>query len=147
LLPLSSSPTLQKACHSERSEEPPHFAFVVAFAVALVLALAMFVRTLRQHGRARLQACPKSRGLRPYRSAEGWSVARRSKRLILLPLLLHLFFPYANSAQKSHVKPQTHLTYDKATTSEWHFSWPPTAILDIEIKKEKRGNHASGVTH
>jgi hypothetical protein len=28
------------ACHSERSEESPHFAFAVAFAVALALVFA-----------------------------------------------------------------------------------------------------------
>ena len=30
--------TLVLACHSERSEEPPHFAFAVAFALAVAFA-------------------------------------------------------------------------------------------------------------
>jgi hypothetical protein len=31
------------SCHSERSEEPPHFAVAVAVAVAVALALALLV--------------------------------------------------------------------------------------------------------
>jgi hypothetical protein len=39
------------------------------------------------------------------------------------------------SAQKSHVKPQNHLTRCMAITSEWHFSLVPPAILDIDRKR------------
>jgi hypothetical protein len=39
------------------------------------------------------------------------------------------------SAQKSHVKPQTHLTHYPATTSEWHFSYAQSHIIKLEIKK------------
>jgi hypothetical protein len=34
-----------------------------------------------------------------------------------------------------HVKPQNHPTPQQSTTSAWHFSYTPTAILDIELKK------------
>jgi hypothetical protein len=47
-----------------------------------------------------------------------------------------VIFLSAISAQKSLVKPQNHSTIDKSTTSEWHFSYVPTAILNIEIKEE-----------
>ena len=55
----------------------------------------------------------------------------KAKRLILLLLLLPLFFLFAFSAQKSHVKPPNHLTLYQPTTSEWRISSAPTAILDI----------------
>jgi hypothetical protein len=39
------------------------------------------------------------------------------------------------SAQKSHVKPQNHLTRYTATTSVWHFSYLQSAILKQDRKK------------
>jgi hypothetical protein len=50
-------------------------------------------------------------------------------------IFLSLFF--AIFPPKTHVKPQNHLTHYKSTTSTWRMSYPPTAILDIEIKKKK----------
>jgi hypothetical protein len=44
-------------------------------------------------------------------------------------LPLHLIFAF--SAQKTHVKPQNHLTHYQPTTSAWRISYTPTAILDI----------------
>jgi hypothetical protein len=73
-------------------------------------------------GRAGLQPCQKSVGRRPYRSAEGSHS---------LPLSL-LF-----SAQITHVKALSHLTYDNTTTSTCPMSFPQPAILDIELKKRK----------
>jgi len=47
-----------------------------------------------------------------------------------------VLFLSAISARKSLVKPKNHSTLYKSTISEWHFSYVPTAILDIEIKEE-----------
>jgi hypothetical protein len=41
------------------------------------------------------------------------------------------------SAQKSHVKPLNPLTNYPSTTSAWHFSYTPTAILDIDQKNKQ----------
>jgi hypothetical protein len=51
---------------------------------------------------------------------------------IAFALALTFLLPF--SAQKSHVKPKNHLSQYRTTTSEWHFSYAQTAILDIEIK-------------
>jgi hypothetical protein len=40
------------------------------------------------------------------------------------------------SAQKTHVKPQNHLTLLQTATSAWHFSSTQPDILDIDRKKE-----------
>src|SRR5207244_9716469 len=42
----------------------------------------------------------------------------------------------AFSAQKSHVKPQKHLTPSNKRKSGWHVSYPQPVILDIGSKKE-----------
>jgi hypothetical protein len=47
------------------------------------------------------------------------------------------FFFFTFSAQKTRVKPQNHSTPYQTTTSTWHFSFTPSAILDIEIRKEE----------
>jgi hypothetical protein len=44
---------------------------------------------------------------------------------------------YRIFAQKSHVKPQNHVTHSLPTTSEWHFSYAQPAILDIDRKTNK----------
>jgi hypothetical protein len=53
-----------------------------------------------------------------------WNQATYKPPFFLLP-----FF-----AQKTHVKPLIDLTQYKTTTSEWHFSYPQPAILNIEIE-------------
>jgi len=59
----------------------------------------------------------------------------RPKQLIVF-VFNAIFYFSLFSAQKSHVKPLTHLTPYQTTTSTWHFSYAQPAILDIEIKKE-----------
>jgi hypothetical protein len=104
------------ARHSQRSEKPPHFAF--ALAVGLQLGLE---RGFQPRVDASREAA--------YRSAEGWSEARRAKRLNLLPLFAVVFIS-AFSAQKTHVKPQNHLNHSNKTRSSWHVSSPQFAILN-----------------
>jgi hypothetical protein len=48
-----------------------------------------------------------------------------------------LIFSSPFSAQKSHVKPQSHLTHFRTTTSAWRISYVRIAILDTGIKKEE----------
>jgi hypothetical protein len=50
-------------------------------------------------------------------------------------VLAHLSSPF--SAQKSLVKPQYYLSHCQTGTSEWHFSYAQTAILDIELKNSE----------
>jgi hypothetical protein len=45
-----------------------------------------------------------------------------------------IFF-LAFSAQKSHVKPQNHLSPHSPTTSAWHFSYAQPDIIETGIKK------------
>ena len=47
---------------------------------------------------------------RPYRSAEGWSEAQRAKRLSHRRCFCRCIYFSSFLAQKSHVKPQNHLT-------------------------------------
>jgi hypothetical protein len=53
------------------------------------------------------------------------------------PELDWLFFFFLFLAQKTHVKPQNHSTPYQTTTSAWHVSSAPAAIMDIEIGKEE----------
>jgi hypothetical protein len=96
-------------------------------------------------GRARIHACqknpshrkgtrsrvPKKPGpkalplcRRPERSPKGEATQS-------IAFAVAVVFSSAISAQKSHVKPQNHLTHYPTATSAWHVSYPQTVILDI----------------
>jgi hypothetical protein len=45
---------------------------------------------------------------------------------------------FAFSAQKTHVKSLNHLNHLDATTSEWHFSYAETAILEHRDQKSSK---------
>jgi hypothetical protein len=179
------------ACHSERSEEPPHFAFAVAVVcfrsdslkdchpersrsrssrtaqskdLRLFLPLsALFAQPHENRHFERsgeicfsTQISPGHRAIsiclgiqRSVRtSSENWGVSpgyslqsgdavdcstprpnREATHSIAFAIAIVFLSPF--SAQKSHVKPRNHLTPYHPTTSEWHFSYVPNAILDI----------------
>jgi hypothetical protein len=52
----------------------------------------------------------------------------------------------AFSAQKSHVKPPNRLTLYSSTTSAWHVSSAPPAIMNIDRKKVGPGD-TPGLTY
>jgi hypothetical protein len=66
--------------------------FSAALAFLVVIPKGSAVVPAKPNRRARVHACRKSRAERRYRSAEGRSEVRRTKRLNLLPLFLPYFF-------------------------------------------------------
>jgi hypothetical protein len=60
-------------------------------------------------------------------------LVRQTPHSTPVPAALNFLLPF--SAQKSHVKPQNHITLDKSTTCIWHFSSPQSSIIKLEIKK------------
>jgi hypothetical protein len=76
--------------------------------------------------RAGLQPGIQPAAKRPTASAEGRSEATDSIAFAFAVVFLSSF-----SAQKSHVKPQNHLTNTNKTTSTWRISSLQPAILDI----------------
>jgi hypothetical protein len=49
--------------------------------------------------------------------------------------VLFFFSPFL--ARKTHVKSRKHSTPYQPTRSAWHFSFTPSGIMDLEIRKEK----------
>jgi hypothetical protein len=102
--------------------------------------------TKRKNGRARLQACQKSQAAGPTALPNAGAKAEGEATESIAFAVAHVFLS-SFSAQKSHVKPQNPLTHYPTTTSEWHFSYPQTAILDIEEKMRKINPKGPNLTH
>ena len=83
--------------------------------------------------------CQFRKGTRFTRAAENRTERRsalpeqrrraRSEATDSIAVVLAIIFLLPFSAQKSHVKPLNHLTHSQPTTSAWHFSYPPSAII------------------
>jgi hypothetical protein len=76
----------------------------------------------------------------PRATSRGWSEAEGEATesiAIAIAIAFAGVFLSSFSAQKSHVKPPNPLTHYPTATYGWHFSYPPTAILDIEEKMRK----------
>src|ERR1700730_11286605 len=69
----------------------------------------------------------------------------KAKRLNLLPLPLFFFRRFL--PKNRMFKPSNHLTHYLTATYDWRVSYPPTAILDIEEKREGKQRTAQTLTH
>jgi hypothetical protein len=63
-----------------------------------------------------------------------WQMRDQGEITESIAFALALTFCLPFSAQKIACQAPDHLSHYQTTTSEWHFSYAQTAILDIEIK-------------
>jgi len=101
-------------------------------------------------GRAGFSPASKTSRASGLQSAEGRSAVQSPERsrgdyfIAFVFCCCIYFLPF--SAQKSHVKPQNHLTPSPPATSAWHVSYTQPAILDIDQKQASPG-YPPGLTH
>ena len=104
---------------------------------------ACFGRNHRCSSRKTARALGGSAGLQPCEKSQqntgGFCPGlSRRKAVIMVQRSLKKSVPnlfFAFSAQKTHVKPQNHLSHSQSTTSAWHFSYTQPAILKIGVKR------------
>jgi hypothetical protein len=128
LLPTAKTVISTEAAHSltvssaaEKSASLPkqHLSHCRVFAVAVAL---IFVGSFGMTTAP--TTLPKTRGVTLKRGPKGEAAHS-------ITFVVGVIFLLSFSAKKSHVKPRNHLTPYHPTTSEWHFSYVPNAILDI----------------